>query len=159
MPATDPTTTIRTLVAAIPNDRLIDLLLDLLSRALPARAAAAPAPTRGAGGARRRRGDLVDGARKRIVTARPLAAFELSAAYARQKRANGNTNDRNGSATAFWDHADKLNLPARGCRHAGIRYEGAGRAELLRKQRLPPRVGPMADRKVPDPGGGTRDDR
>ena len=144
MPATDPTTTIRTLVAAIPNDRLIDLLLDLLSRALPARAAAAPAPEPEAPVAPRRRRGRPRRRRKKANRNGTTAGRVAAAAYARQKRANGNTNDRNGSVTAFWGHAAKLE-PARPW--AAVMREFDIKEPVARncydKQRLPPRIGPM----------------
>ena len=167
MRAADPTVTVRTMIAAIPNDRLIELLLDLLARSLPAHAAAEPAPApetpapprvrrgwprgkpRGPRKAKRNRAATkrtgVNTARRRRYAEQRSAAKRPADHAARPTAASGSTDAGGISAATFWEHAAKLE-PARPwaavSREFDVREPVA--QNCYRNRSLPPQVGPMA---------------
>jgi hypothetical protein len=114
MRATDAPATVRALIAAIPNDRLRDLFLELvLASLLPS----APKPAQTAAPQAR-------GRPPKTATATPAA--NQDAVERRQERRAATppppatANGRNGQAAAaitpqaFWEHAEKLERKRRG---------------------------------------------
>ena len=153
MRADDPTYTLRLLIAALPEDRLRELVLEILLGNLPARAAMADPPEPSAP-ARRRAGwprGKPRGPRKakrRRTTARRRSGQDPDqvadpAAGPGSCRADDATTII--TAATFWDHAEKLNRSRPWlavAREFDVKEPIA--QNCYRNVRLPPHVGPMA---------------
>ena len=157
MRAVDSTFALRTLIAALPEDRLGALLLELLLGQLQATTADPPAP------ARRRRGGWPRGNPRGPRKAAKRTRRAAAAATARRRRAekratqqaaeqaaaepepNGNAGLETISAAMFWGHAKALN---RERPWVAVMREFDIKEPIARNcygiQSLPPHVGPMA---------------
>jgi hypothetical protein len=155
MRASDPATTVRTLVGAIADDRVRDVLVELLLGTLtpPPAASTPPAPAAAPDpdpAARRREQNRKYAAARRAK--RQQAAATKPAAQAARKRAGrprkdngGNGNDPVVTPQAFWHHAEKLE-PTKPWLAVAREFnvKEAIAQNCYRNQSLPPHIGPMA---------------
>lgn len=166
-PALDPAPALRLLIGAVPNDRLRDLMLELLLRGVPAGPSAILAPATATATdpapAKRRSGwpkGVPRGPRKAKAENGAAAVEDYSAVRRRryaEKRAaerassghakgSGNGSGQEGiSGREFWDHARKLS-PKEPWRSVvrELDISNGGAREALRTTTLPPGVAAAA---------------
>jgi hypothetical protein len=143
--AESTTAALRTLIAAIPDDRLRELVLELMLNGLAASAPAAPAE---APALAKRRGGWPRGRRRGARKARATAARKVATRrrrYSRQPKANGSNGAETGSAKTLWQHAERLQPKAPW--RAVVREFGINEAvaqDAHRNHTLPPGITPDA---------------
>ena len=158
MRAADPTHALRTLIAALPEDRLRALLLEILLGKLPSGAATADppepsAPTRRRAGWPRgkprgpRKAKRRTAARRRSAKPRGGVGQDSDpVADPAAEQANGSADDATTIITAatFWTHGKSSTEPARGSPSREFDVKEPIAHNCNRNVRLPPHVGPMA---------------